>query len=186
MNLGIHPPWMMVTCPGSESEKQLPNPDAPSIVVHQRRDVSMLLCSTFFTAYVLLCFPPRQFNLRSIGPQNVVPAVLWSVMVNFGKPQACGDVSFFQGQRLPLWWPAMDTRLYAATHHCLLTVDSWIEMLTSSSNSFKPLAVTLGLFSFYRMIISGHLSLTPTKRESSHRAKPSPFIVLYRYFQRVE
>lgn len=58
---------------------------------------------------------------------------------------------------------------------CIYMRNSWTVISTSSSDSFMPLAVTLG-FVFPDHSVMSHLIRAPSSRKSSHRPKLSLFI----------
>lgn len=92
----------------------------------------------------------------------------------FGKLQLCSDVFFFSF----LWRAVAYSVLSFHGHHDLCMVHSLTEMLSSSNNSFKPLAVTLRFFFFFNL--TEHLpcafGIPLASRESGHSTKWSPFI----------
>lgn len=130
INLGIH--FLLLngklSRPGPNAAKQLQ-------IMMLPRPYLMISCwyvSLFLSHTRIL---PKQFYLCFICPQDIFPVVLWSVRVVFSKLQPCCN-SFLCGVLPSI--PCLFNVLHMA--------DSWTEMLSSSNEPFKTLAVTLNLF----------------------------------------
>ena len=139
---------MTVNSSRPRGSKAAQNHNAPSSVLHLwddgfiDHDVGMQC--PFYTILSAAC-SSHTSQPSFHRPTNHFLVLLWTVMLPFGKPLMHSVVGIAE-QHLPPWCSAMDTVLCAAMHHYLYMGDSSTEMVTSSNDFFKPLAVTLGFF----------------------------------------
>ena len=122
---------------------------------------------SFFAPFAVLHVLPKQLNLSFISQakhcgESSCP------LANF-RYRVFGGF-FFGEQQLPPG-PATDSRL-----HDVCMIDSWTEMLTSSTDSFEPLLLRASLSPHWSFCPWSHLSWTSTSKENGHRTKLSPFI----------
>jgi hypothetical protein len=87
---------------GPWGTKAAPNMMLPSTYFTVRLRFWCWCAVSFFLHTYELCVPSQQLNFSLIGPQNILPVVLWNIQILFCKLQMCSNVlldssGFFRG-----------------------------------------------------------------------------------------